>query len=360
MRYDFIDNLKAIGIVMVLLGHAAGIDSRLVSLIYGFHMPLFFFVSGFLLSQSKLQGKLGIFSGHLWTSLLRPYLFFFVISLPNWWLAMRYGNAAHLYAGVAWWDPFIGLFVGTAERLYVNVVLWFFPTLALCSLAYFLMRRQMSENAALLASAAGALLLAGTYRPAWPGLPWGAEAAVMLMPLFAAGQCWRTVVDRGSVPVKLDYRGMLLLVAIFATYCLLVGINGRSYVNLMQLGRAPLLWLPIAALGVALATFICMQFRAGRLARWLSDNTIVIFPTHMLLYRVFTELLSQLGVSSEARASSSAFGVAYCVLALLASVPISVVIRRVFPWVLARRAAPADAIGPGSVGVDLVHPTGKL
>lgn len=363
MRYDFIDNLKAVGIVMVLVGHAAGINSQLVCLIYGFHMPLFFFVSGFLLSRSKLQENPGIFAGHLWVSLLRPYLFFFAVSLPNWWLALRYGNAAQLYAGTPWWDPFVGVLVGTGERLYVNVVLWFFPTLAMCSFFYFLIRRRVSEVAAFAASILAALLLAVVYRPVWPRLPWGIEAAVMLLPCLAAGQCWRKVVDCDWFRKPEGLRGLLVLAFGFAAYYLLVGINGRADINLMRLGNVPLLWLPIALLGVALTTLVCMQFPAGRLARWLSENTIVIFPTHMLMFRVFSELLSHLGVSKEMRVSSAAVGVAYCVLALLGSVPVAMLIKRFFPWVLARRVPRAEVLVTGLAGVSsstgLVQTTGK-
>lgn len=73
-----IDVLKALGIIFVIAGHT-GSPFRLF--FYAFHMPLFFFVSGFLRNNSKKDkiqwGKFTI--SRLKTSLL-PYFVFWVIS----------------------------------------------------------------------------------------------------------------------------------------------------------------------------------------------------------------------------------------------------------------------------------------
>lgn len=77
MRDKQIDILKAIGIIFVVAGHSS---SPLFNWIYSFHMPLFFFVSGFLRysSQSKPWGKFLI--GKIKASLL-PYFVFWFISV---------------------------------------------------------------------------------------------------------------------------------------------------------------------------------------------------------------------------------------------------------------------------------------
>lgn len=52
-RLDYLDVAKGIGILLVILGHCQlGRIGRAHSLIYSFHMPLFFFISGvcFLIS----------------------------------------------------------------------------------------------------------------------------------------------------------------------------------------------------------------------------------------------------------------------------------------------------------------------
>ncbi|WP_395136952.1 acyltransferase family protein [Stenotrophomonas geniculata] len=85
-RYSWVDAAKGIGIVLVVYGHvsrglqSAGVihDSasfRLVdSIIYSFHMPLFFFLSGIFLSSSlQRRGFKGLLVGKIET-LIYPYV----------------------------------------------------------------------------------------------------------------------------------------------------------------------------------------------------------------------------------------------------------------------------------------------
>jgi len=51
-RKYWIDNLKGFGIILVVLGHIA---SPLSPLIYSFHMPLFFTLSGYFINEEKLN-----------------------------------------------------------------------------------------------------------------------------------------------------------------------------------------------------------------------------------------------------------------------------------------------------------------
>lgn len=53
-----IDKIKGIGIIAVVLGHlllGSVSDNFLRYVIYSFHMPLFFFISGWLLNTDKLS-----------------------------------------------------------------------------------------------------------------------------------------------------------------------------------------------------------------------------------------------------------------------------------------------------------------
>lgn len=55
-RLIFIDYCKAIAIVLVFLGHSkSAIGGECQDVIYAFHMPLFFFVSGFLFKKMSWQ-----------------------------------------------------------------------------------------------------------------------------------------------------------------------------------------------------------------------------------------------------------------------------------------------------------------
>ena len=48
-RLDYIDAAKAIAIILVIIGHSNWLSAipRVGGMIYSFHMPLFFIISGF-------------------------------------------------------------------------------------------------------------------------------------------------------------------------------------------------------------------------------------------------------------------------------------------------------------------------
>ena len=49
-RYEFIDIAKGIGIILVMMGHFFIYRSTVTQVIYSFHMPMFFFLSGIFIS----------------------------------------------------------------------------------------------------------------------------------------------------------------------------------------------------------------------------------------------------------------------------------------------------------------------
>ncbi|WP_367118171.1 acyltransferase family protein [uncultured Clostridium sp.] len=53
-RLNFIDILKGIAIVLVVLGHILYNQNNLIRIwLYSFHIPLFFIISGYLLNFKK-------------------------------------------------------------------------------------------------------------------------------------------------------------------------------------------------------------------------------------------------------------------------------------------------------------------
>ena len=53
-RVKWIDSLRGFAIVLVILGHA-GIPQTMRIWIYSFHIPLFFFISGYVFSLKKVN-----------------------------------------------------------------------------------------------------------------------------------------------------------------------------------------------------------------------------------------------------------------------------------------------------------------
>ncbi len=59
-RESKIDVAKGIGCLLVLLGHSLYINKHLKNWIFSFHMPLFFFISGYLFNFDKYKDNYNI------------------------------------------------------------------------------------------------------------------------------------------------------------------------------------------------------------------------------------------------------------------------------------------------------------
>jgi len=77
-RYVFLDVAKGIGIVLVIMGHLVTLRSVPSTLIYSFHMPFFFIISG-MFAGTKLPFK--DYVVHKFKQLIIPFLVYFVIGL---------------------------------------------------------------------------------------------------------------------------------------------------------------------------------------------------------------------------------------------------------------------------------------
>ena len=84
-RLRFIDIAKGIGIICVIIGHTVEHGSFLFNVIFSFHMPLFFIVSGMLFKKADWSTLIK----KRFSSLIVPYLTTIVIFLP-FFLVKRY------------------------------------------------------------------------------------------------------------------------------------------------------------------------------------------------------------------------------------------------------------------------------
>jgi acyltransferase len=326
-RYPCIDNLKAIGIVLVVLGHAPGMAGAAHTLIFGFHVPLFFFASGFLAGARERDAGMQLRA--LLRRFVLPYAGFFLLSWLYWLPTHELGNAAAQYAALPWWDPLVDFALGQGS--YVNPTLWFFPCIALTALLHWLARRWLAGVPLLLvcvAVAAGVVLL-------WPGgqmLPWRLDAAAVALGFHAVGHFCR---ERGLFglaqwPAVALWPWALLLLAAYAALAL-----GNPGIDLaeMRFGASPVLFLPVALLGIAACLLASLCFAGNRLTRWLAANTLTIFPLHWLMFRVFTGVgIVIFALPRDFKDQSWLIGVGYALLALLLCWPAANLVRRAMTW----------------------------
>ncbi|HEY4316982.1 MAG TPA: acyltransferase family protein [Herbaspirillum sp.] len=332
-RYGFIDNAKAIGIVLVVLGHSRGLPEYLSQLIFGFHVPLFFLISGFLLKPGKLDEPVFGHARKTLRALGLPYLVFFAMAWLYWLATRNIGGKALQTAGLAWHDPLLGLFSGLQSDLYIDPPLWFFPCLIATMIVYHAARKFLGLAVSTVLFVALAFLLALL----WPGasasvrLPLGLDTMWIALGLFALGQYWRA----SQWPLTRDRR---ILAAVFLVgLALLAGavfLTGRVDLATMRFGALPALYLPMALCGIAATLSISQYLPYSRIAEWLSENTLTIFPAHFL----FLSLVRGTALSLHLISGDYQYGIGWSILSSVLAIGLCV------PLVWCLRRSPVEIV----------------
>lgn len=278
-RHVFIDNAKAIGIVLVVVGHSKGLPDYLVRLIFSFHVPLFFFISGFLLKPDKLRQSVHGNVKKTLRTLAVPYLFFFCFAFGYWLLTRNIGEKAALSVGRAWYQPLIGLLTGLETDLYIDPPLWFFPCLILTAILYQAARKLLTAaGTACCFVALGIAVTIFCNHPSYR-LLLGLDSMWIALSFYALGQLAREKAWFSRIGMM-----HLLLLGLLASALLVWtgSFNDRVDLATMYFGMRPELYLPTSLLGIAAALSIAKLLPASRIANWLSENTLIIFPAHFI------------------------------------------------------------------------------
>jgi len=326
-RLTFIDNAKAIGIVLVIFAHLKGVPEFLTAFIYSFHMPLFFFLSGYLLSDYKLNLKIKDYIDIQIKSLVVPYFFFGFFSIL---LFLIESKVKHKSLHVT--DNLLGLLYGVGQGLEFNVVLWFFTCLFSVMVVYYVIAKFFTKTTTLILSCIIGLLVAyeSTYLPF--RLPWNFELAFVALVFFAMGNYLASTHIMSVMTV--NKKACWVMVCVSLLLCIYFSFqNGRVDMNGMVFNSVPLYFLSGVA-GVSFIIFLSSLLPVNKIAVLLSKNTIVIFPMHLLLFSTFSAVGILVFHCENGFQNSIAFAIAYTVLVLVFSMPIAFLIRRYYPFLI--------------------------
>lgn len=137
-KFEFIDYSKGVGIILVILGHI-GFG---VKFIYTFHMPLFFLLSGFLMTNINEKNFKNFVTGKL-RSVIVPYYIFSLLSYVWWGVFERRFRSQEVSPTEALKD----IFLPTMDSMFIyNVVLWFLVTLFFSYIFVFLLIKYFYRN----------------------------------------------------------------------------------------------------------------------------------------------------------------------------------------------------------------------
>ena len=333
MRTAWIDNAKAIAILLVVFGHTAGFGPFAKKIVYSFHMPLFFFLSGYLLKPEYLHEPFNSYITKYFKRIIIPFVSFWLISYMVWLPTKALRSNAQQYGELTLLDPFIGLIYGVYTKLYVNQVLWFFTCL-FCTLLLFYFISKIKANWLILII----LIFMGIIGPYIHEkivfrLPWNVELSLMAIIFFSLGHyCCRSQFLQSIADIKLK---MFISAGLVGILFFVVKINGWVNMNRMVFGNLALFYIG-AFSGIGFTILLSQMIPKNVIAQWLSINTIVIFPMHLVFFNIFTGTgVILFGLDHDFK-NSLAFSILYIVGAILACLPVAYIIRCYVPWMVGK------------------------
>lgn len=277
IRINWIDWAKFLGIALVVFGHTEFDESNMFirKFIYSFHMPLFFFISGFLFKLK--EDNFREYLKNSFVSLMIPYLFFFILSI----IFNPY------FAYITFTKDLMGVFLSFicgsgGEPL--SVATWFLASLFLVRVfAYFLIKYKVNIYVSILILALSSII--AYYSPSGR-LFVGTFSSFMALPIFMLGHFSkdRQVLNRDLSVTKSFIMAVLSL-------CLLLLINsvqGEIGVDMSNrnFGNYPYLFYVEALSGIYMIIGISMVLahfikNTPFFIKTISTGTIVILGLNL-------------------------------------------------------------------------------
>lgn len=276
MRKSHVDYIKAIGIILVIIGHINFANSyfEIKEWIYAFHMPLFFFASGLVIKEAKMDKN---FFVKKFRSLMIPFFIWGMI-----YSELNFRNIEYIGYGS----------YNTLTFAHTLTSIWFLPAM-LTGVILVQIVFKITKNIYLQIGAMVSLALIGVYVPViGRGYPWCIDvgllaASFILLGYFSEKLLWEKTT-----------RDFVILMIIGTLGTLLFHFNkvsGSSNVLMAKRNVGnPIYFFLVAVSGCmmvyGLARLIDNVWKDNRILDFIGTNTLAIFATHKPLIKVCEKL----------------------------------------------------------------------
>lgn len=288
-RVTWIDVARGIGIILVIYGHAIGaITMRFI--IYSFHMPLFFFLSGMVFKSGKNKPYLPFLIKDF-KRIMIPYFiyafFFFIL-----WLPLTHPERMTI-EGIS--KQVFGIFYGSGNDGYLafNVVLWFLPCLFLTKQLFWFVSKLLPKQIFLTLICFS--IIGYLFSIFFPDVnfPLGFETALTSIVFFGFGYLWKFLPEKVNQTVR-KFAWPIFISGILITVVFTL-INYHLYGHQIDLRLNHLnnyfLFYAGAFSGILGVIAISMIINKNKVLEYLGQKTMVLFVWHSFVFIYISRIL---------------------------------------------------------------------
>lgn len=256
-------------------------------ILYAFHMPLFFFLSGVVFRPAKYKE----FFPFLWkniVTILIPYFIFAFLSYLV-WLTGR----SHLPSYIDMGNHILNILYGNSSGLFFNVVLWFLPCLFITKVLFWGIYKLFPTSKQLSVVLIIISIIGYITSLLFPGikLPLGIETAITAVVFFGVGYLWHLYGQ--SVSQKINLSSPLLILILLMIMISLAQINFQMYGYQidMRLNKYSNFFLfYIAALsGIFAVVLFSLKVNSQRVLEYIGKNSLTLFVWHIIVFTYLSQ-----------------------------------------------------------------------
>lgn len=271
-RVEYLDILRGLGIIFIVIGHISYNDA-LLNWLYSFHVPLFFFAAGAVYKKRSVIRDLKRRA----MTVLVPYFSFGALEVIYWQLFERRFRPSDMGFG----KSVLGLLIGQYDYLDFNSHLWFLPCFFVTAVLF---NTLVNVGGKGLAYAVAAAMSAVYIFVPLPELPFGANRVFRYMVFYAVG------VLASDVDLAEKYTRQNTALKMTEAYLLLAASTALSYFGL----TSGAMYFITASIGTCGVFFVSLGIGKCRPLQYLGRISLVILCIHGAVYRILLKLLSLL------------------------------------------------------------------
>lgn len=269
----WVDNLKGIGIILVVLGHMLP-GKMLASFIYSFHMPLFFFLSGYLTKERIFKENFK----SKFRSLMMPYIIAAILSFPIGILIAKVfnqddsilrhvGQIFYLNGDVGW-----------------NTPLWFLVVLFITECIFSIVKKSwMSVSFICLFSIILGLFVFNNNMV----LPFGIHIVFFVIPFYSFG----IVLKKTNILERINLHWIIRIILSFCLISLVIFILNQEDFYISEIYHSKLgnyfLYYAKAIMMICSLLLLSVDSKKSNFLSKFSEHTLFILTTHYLFFYVF-------------------------------------------------------------------------
>ena len=337
-RDDWIDTLKACAICLVLVGHMTA-NARLEEYIYSFHIPLFFWVSGYLFQRENYQ-SFKYFIIKRAQTLIIPYFIFATFSFFVWLFIVRPLSIRGQALSTDPWYPFLGIFYAVGEGNWKNpldVALWFLPCIFVVEIIYWRIRAHVSQPYQIFLVILSGIIGYLTTQCMSIRLPWSADVALTAVVFYAIGDWSKEALVR--IKSISHWRWAAIVTLLLAVSIIASAFNGKADMNYNHYGNL-LLFYAAALSGILTWIMITSIIPGNNIVTYVGKNTIIIVGlsgvANFVLQGIYFLVTKELPGTSKIGIFES---LAYSTLLIASLTPAMLILNNYMPYLLGRKKA---------------------